>query len=60
MPPLSSCARFMVTVSEVVTRLNEAQQKGVRWIAEHEAAVARFWDYLKKEPRESSPGSAAN
>jgi len=47
-------------VTEVITRLEDAQVKGVQWNAEHDAAIARFWDYLKKEPSESPPGSSTS
>jgi hypothetical protein len=36
-------------VPEIISRLNDAQKNGIHWSGEHEAAVNRFWEYLKKE-----------
>src|SRR5262249_50197067 len=41
-------------VSEIVLRLNKAQENKVQWRAEHSAAIERFWDFYNRES--SSPG----
>jgi hypothetical protein len=56
--PIKFIDSFYFPVSEVITRLNDAQETGVQWSAEQEAAIARFRNYLKNEPVESSPSSA--
>jgi hypothetical protein len=47
-------------VSEVVTRLDEADRKNVQWIPEHQAAITRFREYLKNEAGDYSQGSPAS
>ena len=56
--PIKFIDSFYFPVSEVIKRLNDAQETGVQWSAEHEAAIARFRNYLKNEPVESPPSSA--
>ncbi len=42
-------------VSEIILRLQKAQEDKVQWRAEHASAIQRFWDFYKQES--SSPSS---
>ena len=58
--PIKFIDSFYFPVSEVITRLNHAQVKGIQWSTEHESAISRFREYLKAEPDEGSPSSPAS
>lgn len=46
-------------VAEVVTRLRETEKTEVKWTPEHQAAITRFWEYLRNEPGDPSTGPVA-
>ncbi len=47
--PIKFIESFYFPVADLATRLANAENRGVQWGAEHQAAVTRFKDYLKEE-----------
>jgi hypothetical protein len=44
---------FFFPVTEIVSRLKEAETKGVHWSEPHGNAISKFWHYLEQEPGQS-------
>jgi hypothetical protein len=48
--PIKFVEGFYSPVSDIVARLRKAEQDGVKWNPEHDAAIKRFWDFFNSEP----------
>jgi hypothetical protein len=55
--PIKFVESFYSPLSDIVARLNKAEQDNVKWSPEHAASIQRFWEFLKAEPE--SPPSAS-
>jgi KAP family P-loop domain len=53
--PIKFVEGFYSPISDIVTRLKQAEKDGVQWSPEHAAAIQRFWEFLEAESESPPP-----